>query len=148
MLDPAVFGEGDFDGDGLVDTSWTAAPAWTSTGGLSLPIDVPVTDSKLIFSKVGGEPRLVLAVRPRRALTLGVGFLWTVLCLIAGIWLLRLLGSGDASTRFRRAVPKLLIGLGLIGFFLIPGPVRWLLFAVFVAGAIGLALQRRTLPTV
>lgn len=127
-----------------IPAGMSPAPAWTSTGGLSLPIDVPITDSKLIFSKVGGEPRLVLAVRPRRALTLGVGFLWTVLCLIAGVWLLRLLGSGDASARFRRAVPKFLIGLGLIGFFLTPPPVRWLFFAVFVAGAVGLALQRRT----
>ncbi len=134
----------DFEGDGVVDTAGMDLPAWTSTGGLSLSIDVPVTESKLVFSKVGGEPRLVLAVRPRRALTLGVGFIWTVLWIIAGIWLLRLLGSDGASGRFRRAVPKVLIGLGLIGFFLVPGPVRWLLFAIFVAGAIGVAVQRRT----
>jgi hypothetical protein len=44
-----------------------------------------------------------------------------------------------------RAVPKVLIALGLLGFFLTPVLVlRWTLFAVFAVGLLCAAFQRST----
>ena len=44
-----------------------------------------------------------------------------------------------------RAVPKLLIALGLLGFFLVPiEGLRWTLFALFTLGALCYAFQRKT----
>jgi hypothetical protein len=35
------------------------------------------------------------------------------------------------------------MAVGLLGFFLIPGAVHWLLFAIFAVAALAYAIQRR-----
>ena len=58
---------------------------------------IPVTENKLTFSKVGGQPELTLSVRPRRTLTLGIGALWTLLWIAIGIWATRTLARVGAA---------------------------------------------------
>ena len=120
-----------------------AMPTWTAAGGLSLPIDIPRHNQELTFSKVGGEPKLTLALRPRRTLTLGFGVLWTLLWIVGGIWAAIAVSRASSAGNAARAIPRLLIALGLIGFFLVPGPLRWLMFVLFVLGAAAFAWQRR-----
>jgi hypothetical protein len=118
---------------------------WTSAGGLSLPIDIPRQKQELTFSKVGGDPQLTLSLRPHRTLTLGIGAVWTLLWIIGGLWVARVLARAGARGTLFRAVPKLLIALGLLGFFLVPiEGLRWTLFALFTLGALCYAFQRKT----
>jgi hypothetical protein len=125
-----------------------AAPTpWTTTGGLSLAIDVPRQAQELTFSKVGGDPQLTLALRPRRTLTLGLGALWTLAWLVGGVWVARVLARAGARGTLLRAVPKVLIALGLLGFFLTPIPaLRWTLFGLFALGLLCAAFQRTAGP--
>lgn len=119
-----------------------AARVWTAAGGLSLPIAIPSAEQRLRFDKVGGEPKLTLAVRPRRALTLSLGAIWTLVCLIGGLWLV----GGAIRSEGRdvwRIVPKVLAAVGLLGFLLIPGGARWLPFVLFAAAMLWWFVQRR-----
>ncbi len=118
---------------------------WTSAGGLSLPIDIPRQKQELTFSKVGGDPQLTLSLRPHRTLTLLIGSVWTLLWIVGGLWVARVLARAGARGTLFRAVPKLLIALGLLGFFLVPiEGLRWTLFALFTLGALCYAFQRKT----
>ena len=74
-----IAGEGGRAVDGL------SATLAYSQGGLSLPIDLPQQPQKLTFSKVGGDPQLVIGLRPRKSLDLAFGFVWTVLWLALGV---------------------------------------------------------------
>ena len=118
-------------------------PAWTSAGGLSLDMSIPVTENTLTFSKVGGQPELMLSVRPRRTITLGIGALWTLLWVVIGIWAARTLARAGAADQSARALPKILIAIGLLGFFLLPDPVRWGAFALFVIAAVAYGFRQR-----
>ncbi|MBL8849601.1 MAG: hypothetical protein JNG89_07950, partial [Planctomycetaceae bacterium] len=129
---------------GEFDTQ-AGAPAWTSAGGLSLPLTIPAAEQELRFSKVGGDPKLTLSIRPRRTLTLGLGALWTAVCLLGGIWLLRTATRNEGREAWR-AVPKAMMAVGLLGFLLIPGDFRWVLFAAFALGALAYAVQLRHHP--
>jgi len=122
-----------------------SAPAWTSAGGLSLPLTIPAAEQELRFSKVGGDPKLTLSVRPRRTLTLGLGALWTVVCLVGGLWLVRAATRNEGRDAWR-AIPTAMMAVGLLGFLLIPNGFRWVLFAAFALGALAYAIQRRQMP--
>lgn len=120
--------------DLLVARGERGATQWTSSGGLSLPIDVPVHGEALTFSKVGGDPLIMLSVRPKLHWTWLLGAVW-------GLgWLLVVLGS--CVQLFRTATftgaallaSNVLIAVGLAGFFFLPGLERWLLFAAFCLG--------------
>jgi type II secretory pathway pseudopilin PulG len=132
---------GGMGGRGFVDPP-TAARTWSSAGGLSLPITIPQAEQELRFVKVGGDPKLTLAVRPRRTLTLGLGFVWTLVCLFGGLWLVRTATRHEARDAWQYA-PMALIAIGLLGFLLIPSPVKWMFFVAFALGALLFAIQRR-----
>ena len=122
-----------------------AAPAWSVAGGLSLPIAIPGAEQQFRFDKVGGEPKLTLAIRPRRAITLSLGALWTLVCLIGGLWVVRAAIQEDGRNIWR-AIPRVLAAVGLLGFLLIPGGLRWLPFAIFAAAVLWWFIQRRRAP--
>lgn len=140
---PAQAAAPDANGNGVIDTAGVALPAWTTAGGLSLDMAIPVTENKLTFSKVGGQPQLTLDVRSRKTLTLGIGALWTLLWVVIGVWAARTLARAGAAGHSARALPKILIAVGLLGFFLLPGDVRWAAFTVFVVSALIFAFQHR-----
>jgi len=130
-------GGGDFG-----DRAAGPAAAWSSAGGLSLPIAIPRAEQELRFAKIGGEPRLTLAVRPRQTLTLALGAIWTLVCLFGGLWLVRTAARHEARDALQYA-PTALIAVGLLGFLLTPSPVNWTFFAAFALGALLFAIQRR-----
>jgi hypothetical protein len=123
----------------------TAPAPWTAAGGLSLDLSLTKPDQsrELAFSKVGGDPQLTLAIRPREALTLGIGALWTLVWLVIAVWAAAALARAGAAGNLARALPWPLIAVGLIGFFLLPTPLSWVSFAAFVVGALAFAFQPR-----
>ena len=95
------------------------------------------------FTKVGGDPKLALAVRPRETLETGIGLVWTLVWLaVAGAIIYALWRAAEAAV-VRRYVPMALAALGLVLFFLLPPPVQWAGFALFILGALGIAWHYR-----
>ncbi len=141
------------DGDGMVANPWFDAEAgqqvafatgWKQTGGLSLDMALPTSGQKLVFAKSGGDAKLALVLRPRRALSLSLGLVWTVFCIaLAAVCLL----SGR-NPRFRRAVPVLIAGLAAIGVVVLAGPLSGLAFVVFVIAAAKVAWTYRNAAAV
>ncbi len=109
-----------------------AGPA--HTGGLSLPIEIPVDGNRLTFSKLGGGPALTLALRPRESVEQGLRWLWTVVGCGLAVVVLRLLIVGRLNW-----TPVIATGAILIGLFtllLLPTPVAWFgLPLILIGGA-------------
>ena len=89
------------------------------------------------------RPQLVLDVRSRKTLTLGIGALWSLLWIVIGVWATRTLAQAGAAGHAARVIPRVLIAVGLLGFFLLPGDVRWIAFTIFVIAALVYAYQHR-----
>ncbi|MEZ5943067.1 MAG: DUF1559 domain-containing protein [Planctomycetaceae bacterium] len=70
----------------LGDEALYDAEGWSSTGGLSLDIDIPVDGQVFSFSKIGGDPKLALQVRPLVFTTWLKGGVWAVIWLVLGFW--------------------------------------------------------------
>ena len=120
-------------------TGFVTTPEWTKVGGLSLPIDIPVAEQSLSFSRVGGEPKLALQIRSRELVDTGVGFVWTLVWL--GIALTLIVTFSRVSTArelFRPAVWILFVG-GLLSFLILPGVFSGLGFVAFLLGLLALA---------
>jgi hypothetical protein len=115
---------------------------WTQAGGLSLDIEVPVDGQAISFSKVSGNPRLALSIRPRESVEAGLGLVWTLVWLAVGIGLAGLLSRARAGSAIFHSLPKAMVGVGLVAFFLLP-QMSWLGFAVFLIGAVLLGYQYR-----
>ena len=118
---------------------------WSTTGGLSLPVQLAATGDELTFTKVNGSPQLTLHVRPRESSRLVIGIVWAAIWIVGVCALvLGIIKSGAAG--FRATLPKLLSAAGLFTFILIPAPAAWMGFAMFVVGAIGLAWRYLRTP--
>ncbi len=117
---------------------------WTTTGGLSLPIELPSYEQSIVFSKVEGKPELVIEVYSRDLINKLLGIAWAVVSAIVLLWLLgsmKKFASGEN-------LPKLyllLILSGLASFALLPNPLSWfgLLVAVFAGTLYALASTRK-----
>ncbi|GEM_PF-2088556 len=117
---------------------------WAQADGLSLDIEVPVDGQAISFSKVSGNPKLALSVRPRESVEAGLGMVWTLVWLAVGIGLAGLLSRARAGSAIFHSLPKAMVGVGLVAFFLFVNPaVAWLGFAVFLMGAALLGFQYR-----
>ncbi|MDA1164426.1 MAG: hypothetical protein O3B13_15135 [Planctomycetota bacterium] len=116
-------------------------PQWTKVGGLSLPIDIPVTEDSLSFSRVGGEPKLALRIRSRELIDTGVGFVWTLVWLgIAGTLIMAFSRASSARELWQSAVWILFLG-GLVSFLVLPSVLSGLGFLAFVLGLLSLAAR-------
>ncbi|WP_437188137.1 hypothetical protein SH668x_001567 [Planctomicrobium sp. SH668] len=102
----------------------------TSSQGLSVALSLPVTGQELTFSKPGGNPELILSVRPKQAITFAYGAVWGAVALIVGICLLRYLFRNPTWWKFANAFCFLGVVIGVIGFLYLPAEL-WLL-GVFV----------------
>ncbi|MEX0703548.1 MAG: hypothetical protein WD069_15745 [Planctomycetales bacterium] len=120
------------------------AIAGEGRGALSIEVDVPIPADAtvLAFTKVGGDPRLALSVRPRESLETGVGLLWSLVWLAVGI---------GAAVAFHRAQPRrelthrvawACVAVGIVGFFLLAAPLSWGALALAVAAGLVVALRR------
>jgi len=117
-----------------------AAPAgWSSGAGLSLAMSLPAVGEKsLAFSKVGGDPKLVLKARSLKGRRTAWGLGEVALAVIVGVWLL---SAAAAGRRFGRTLAILAAVLGAVGFLFLPGFERWAALAVFTAALAWLAIR-------
>ncbi|MCA8986783.1 MAG: hypothetical protein KDA78_04035 [Planctomycetaceae bacterium] len=87
-----------------------------ATGGLSIPIQLPLYDQQLVFSKVGGNAQLMLTLSSKSVWPQLLGYLWTGLSLILILWLLFIRKAILAGAHQRELlVLGLLAGLVLFG---------------------------------
>lgn len=136
----------DRDGDGFAegdrnDLEGLAAfgTGWKQTGGLSLDMPLPTGGQKFVFAKSGGDAKLALLVRPRRALSLSLGLVWTLFCAaLAVVWL-----ASGRNPRLRRAIPIFVAGLAAIGVVVLAGPLSVLAFVVYLIAAASVAWMYR-----
>jgi hypothetical protein len=123
-------------------------PVWSSAGGLSLLIEIPTNGQKLSFSKVGGEPKLTLGIRPHQTLQLALGFVWAVVWSIILLLILITLQRPQSTTILVRQLPWFLAGIGMMLYFLVPSNVHWehswgsVGLVAFVIGSVWVAFQR------
>lgn len=115
--------------------------AWTQVGGLSLKIDIPTDGQKLQFSKVSGDPKLALAIRPRKSLETGFGLLWTLLWLALGMVAATSIAKLGAWRSITTLLPLGLMVCGLVSIFMLPIPTAGLV--IFVLGAAIYGFQHR-----
>lgn len=132
-------------GEGRDNAFAANAPlAWRQAGGLSLDIELPKSGRKLVFTKVGGDPKLALAVRPQESMRWGIGVLWSAIWIVFGVSVLATLRHPSAVHRLLSQLPWAVAILGIVGFFALPGPLRIGSFVLFVIGALIVAFRKRT----
>jgi hypothetical protein len=136
--------QGGIDVSGGTDLAYEfASPAsggaWTEAGGLSLDMTLPRGGRELTFTKVGGDPQLILAFRPEESVSRGMGAVWGLACLAAAIVFVRWLTRGGV-TRDRAAMAAAIVGVLLA--WLLPTPVRYAGLVVFLVGAGWLIVRR------
>jgi hypothetical protein len=118
---------------------------WTVAGGLSLEFNVPEDGQQLTFTKVSGDPQLTLKVWPRSVVETGFGLIWTVVWLTVGCTSAVVLSRSGFSGLVRHC-PKVLLILGLVGFFVLPQPLHWCGFVLFLLAGLLLGIQYRRAP--
>ncbi|WP_417385274.1 hypothetical protein [Gimesia sp.] len=112
---------------------------WTQAGGISLEFDIPLQGHKLEFTKISGQPRLALDVRPDNTLQFGSALLWTVFwiaILIALFWGLPRIVRSESTQKWLGIT---LVLIGLIGWLFLAGGIAGFAMACFLIGAVYLA---------
>ena len=97
----------------------SAPAAWTSTGGLSLLIDIPKDGRVYSFSKLSGGARLTLGVRPHETWQFALGLVWTLTWVVILLIIGWTLSRPRAMAALIREAPWFLAALGAVSFFLI-----------------------------
>ncbi|MEZ6051488.1 MAG: hypothetical protein R3C02_08895 [Planctomycetaceae bacterium] len=112
------------------------AASFTPTGGLSLPIDIPVAGETLTFTRVGGNPALTLAIRPRESVSYGFRWLWTLLWIALGAFVLWQLTSRQHAVNWAHVTGIGCLLLGLFTLLLMPSPAAWIGLPVILIGCL------------
>jgi len=110
-------------------------PQERTPGSLSLAFEIPTSGKKLVFTKIGGDPTLTVAILPRKSLDLLLAAGWTLVWGSLGLAVAIALGWARQSAAARRSLPAIVIGAGLMVFLLFPAPGSWLGLAVLAVGA-------------
>jgi hypothetical protein len=119
-------------------------PAWTSSGGLSLLIDIPTDGNVYNFSKVNGGAKLTLGMRPHETWQLGLGLIWTAIWIVILVLVAYALSRPAAVAVLRRELPWFIAALGAVFFFLVASEYdsgMWGLVA-FIVGALWIAVRK------
>ena len=111
--------------------------------GLSLEIELPTVGHKLVFTKVGGDPKLTLAIRPQATVRYGINVVWSAVWILIGLAILSTLRTTAGVCRLPSLFPMIAIAAGILGFFALPSPLNGVSFALFLVGAIAFAWQHR-----
>lgn len=123
-----------------------AAPStWTTSGGLSLLIDIPTDGKVYSFSKLSGGAKLTLGVRPHQTWQLVLGLVWTLTWVVILVVIGWTLSRPRALAALYREAPWFLAALGLITFFLVrssSGGGILLSLLVFVIGTLWIAFRK------
>ena len=120
--------------------------SWTQHGGLSLPIDLPTSGQKIVFSKVTGSPKLALSLRTRETVATGVGLVWTLVWFAAAFAIVVSIIRYHVMSQVFYRLPEFFMAIGVVGFFLSPSRLTGLavvFLTMFVIGVISLAVRRR-----
>ncbi len=129
-------GKGESDSFGFVQGQQAG---WTQAGGISLKFNIPIHGHKLVFTKINGQPKLALNVRPESAYKNGFALLWTL------FWCLILIGLVRFGSRFTHSevaqvrLGSLLVLIGLAGWIFLSGGLAVFAIVAFVIGAMSLA---------
>jgi len=129
------------------ETKQDSEEVWSSVGGLSLDIDLPTSGQVLTFSKVGGDPKLALAARPRETLTKSLGLLWTLVWLALGVFLIVSIRRVGTVSVYISRLPATLVSIGLVLFLATTGLFAWLGFMAFLAGTVVFAVRSKSPKT-
>jgi len=128
---------------GQLPNEGSGSAAWTQAGGLSLGFELPTTGRKFVFSKAGGDPKLALGLRPQESVRWGLSLVWALVWLAVGLGVAIAVRSGTALGRLTRRAPLAVAVLGVLGFFLLPGPLNVLSYLAFIAGSVVVAWMNR-----
>ena len=135
-----VIGDGEL---ALVNRADQSVAGEGPAGGLSVEFDIPTGGQVLHFAKAQGGPRLALSMRPRESIEIGLNGLWALAWLAVATALVVACRRAGTLAAIRRHLAKGLVGVGVVGFLLLPGVISWLAFLVFLGGAVTLAVQLR-----
>tara|TARA_R110002095_G_scaffold81637_1_gene70947 strand:- start:112708 stop:120618 length:7911 start_codon:yes stop_codon:yes gene_type:complete len=113
--------------------------AWTQAGGISLNFDIPLHGHKLVFTKINGQPKLALSVRPENTYEFGGALLWTVSWALIMLGLIWCVSRNLQSALAQKGLGMLLTLVGLTGWLLLSGMIAGLAICCFIVGAIFLA---------
>ncbi len=111
-----------------------------ATGSLSLKFEIRQIGQKLVFTKVGGDPRLTVALRSRKTLDRAFDVVWLIVWTALGGALAVTFGISGRTFAGRRLLPCIVIAVGLVWFLLLPFPVSYVGLAAMAAGT---ALETR-----
>ena len=125
----------------VFDSNAGYVAAWSSVGGLSLPVDLPTSGTLLQFTKVSGEPKLALRVRSKELVDRGFGLIWTVVWLAVATTLVVLFNRLAGRADFLKPVGRLLFVVGLVSFTALSGPLSGIGFVCFLAGLVLVAVE-------
>ncbi len=120
-------------------------PGWTSSGGLSLLIEIPTDGKVYSFSKISGGARLTLAVRPHQTWQLALGLVWTITWTVILLVITWTLSRPQALAALYWEAPWFLAALGLVTFFLVgseSGAGIALSLLMFIVGTLWIAFRK------
>ncbi|HXY33929.1 MAG TPA: hypothetical protein VEI07_06850 [Planctomycetaceae bacterium] len=118
------------------------ASAPRSPGTLSLAFAIPEEGQKLVFTKVGGDPKLTVELRPRKSLELLFGLLWMLPWLFLLVLAMILFGRNRYAPVARRQLPFGLIAVGLLLYILLPVPLSLVGLVFVAAGTVQASVMR------
>lgn len=116
------------------------------TGGLSLGFELPTTGKKLVFSKVGGDPKLAVAVRPQETVRWGLNLVWSAIWLGIGLGIAIAVRSATSSGRLPHQLLIAIGALSVLGFIVLPAPLNGCAFVTFLIVALVVAWINRRSP--
>lgn len=130
-------------GQSLATSELGAVPAtaWSTPGGVSLSFEFPQAGSETVYSKIGGEPRLTLSLRPRQTWTRALTWLWSGCWGVLTVWLVQRFWSASSAASLR-PVFALTALLGALGFVLLEGSLSALGLVIFVVSLVAVFLVR------
>lgn len=117
-----------------------AAGLGVAMTGLSLPMTLPDGAQRLTFTKISGDPRLTLTIRPRETMVKGRGLAWAVVWIGLALWVIAAVRRGRHDALAIAA--RVLAIVGGLGVLLLPAPARYAALAVFLTGC-SIVLFRR-----
>jgi hypothetical protein len=98
----------------------TDLPGTSQSTGMSLKFDVPTFGKPITFSKVGGEPRLALNIKPEDSLSGGRRLLWIVLWIGISVGFVRGILLGRWTNCSPREIGYGLSALGILLCIILP----------------------------
>lgn len=137
-------GMGGMGGGGFGGQQAVVPQVWTSSGGLSLLIDIPTDGNVYNFSKVNGGARLTLGVRPHETWQRAFGLIWTAIWILMLVLVAYALSRPAAVMVLRREIPWFIAALGAAIYFLVGSEFQWGVWGLitFIIGALWIAMRK------